>query len=307
MTSNPVPYHWSSPDAASLAFLIATPDQLHSYTAVTVGPGQAGYFFLNDETHLCDQPGLYLLTGSMIHSLEEAEVIQRHGGETVNAYNARLMLIELQPRLSPAQAIEATAANGETATVNLAFRYRVTDVERFCRSGVTFRPGQALTQADPVISGALQRAAQSAALVLEKRAHEASHARAAEEAFLSDDALKAELRACASDALIPLGLTAESVCLSIARRQCPYCSKALSMAELQAHRCSGEGCGRALHTCPDCDTIVGAERENCPTCRRELLWCDPCQRYARVEKGRFCPVCHRACYPLPPREFLTLM
>lgn len=312
MANTPTPYAWAMPDPAALAFRFAVPNPLGRYTAVTVAPGQAGYFFLNDQIHRCDEPGLYLLTGSMIHTLEEAEAIQRHGGEAVQAYNAQLLLFDLRPKLSPTMPLEMPTAEGEKVTVNLAVKYHVERVEKLYQSGATFQPGadgDVLTQSDPLIADALRRAAEAAAVILAERTAQMENAAAAEQLFMTDNALKAAMCARIAGILAPVGLMADAVHLSVARRQCPYCGKALSLTELQEHRCYSEagGCGRQLHTCPACETIVGSERDACPTCGLELLWCDACQTYRRVEKGRFCPVCRRACYPLPPREFLTLM
>lgn len=319
MAHAPSPYQWTMADPAVLAFRFAAPDPLPPYTAVTVSPGQAGYFLFNDSTRLCDKAGLYLLTGSMIHTLQQAEAIQRSGGEAVLTYNAQLLLFDLRPKLYPAEAIEVKTGTGEGVTLSLAIAYRTENVEKLYRSGATFQPaegGDALRQDDPLIADAFRRAVTDATVLLREHAAAADGAQDAEKA-LTHPRLLMELRARAALTLAPLGLRADAVHVSIARRNCPYCQKVLSLTEVRERFCRAvdeegnpqEGCGRRLSACPACGAIVGPERATCPTCQQELLFCDTpgCQTYRVPVHGRFCPVCRRACYPLPPREFLTLM
>jgi len=319
MTSAPAPYQWTMADPAALAFRFAAPDPLPPYTAVNVLPGQAGYFLFNDSPRLCDKAGLYLLTGSMIHTLQQAEAIQRSGGEAVLTYGAQLLLFDMRPKLYPAETIEVATGGSGSVTVNLALAYRTENAEKLYRSGATFQPadsGDELRQDDPLIADAFRRAAMDAAVLLREHAAACDGIQAAEKALTAPKLLM-ELRARAALTLAPLGLRADAVHVSIARRNCPYCQKVLSLTEVRERFCRAvddegnpqEGCGRRLNACPACGTIVGPERASCPTCQQELLFCDTpgCQTYRLPVHGRFCPVCRRACYPLPPREFLTLM
>lgn len=317
--TEPTPYNWEMHDSAVLAHRIGLPAVLPAYAAVTVAPGQQGLVFLGSEQHLLRTAGLHMITGSLIHSLAEGYELAQTGTEAVLPYNAQLTLFDVRQKLWHAQPIDLIAASGEHTAVNLSLSYCIDDVIRLNGCGADYVPcegGSEMRLDDPKIADAFQRAISDVTLRLQQRAAEKAAAKDIL-ALLAAPALRTEIRVAADAHLAPIGLKVTSPHLSSAHASCPYCQKQLSLLEIRQRRCSAvdeegnpqPGCGRTLHACPSCQTIVGPERSVCPTCAEELLFCytPGCSTYRRVERGRFCPVCKRACYPIPDREFLTLM
>lgn len=312
------PYAWTMQDPAVLAHRFTVPELLAPYTALTVAPGQSGLVFIDDQVHRCTDAGIYQLTDSLVRTIEEAEALRRACSEVPMTYNAQLILFDVRQKLHPAQTISLTAANQERVTASLSLTYCVDNPEKLHSCGANYQPcegGLELRADDPRIAEAFRRAVDEAAEHLSRQAAGMDDARSVE-AMLTNARLRTELRGMADGHLLPLGLRLTAAYLSPARTFCPYCRKQLSLTEIRRRFCSAvdddgkpqSGCGKPLHVCPSCDTIVGAEHPICPTCSQELLFCSSpgCNTYRLVERGRFCPVCKRACYPLPDREFLTL-
>lgn len=319
MTTAPqTPYSWDMRDPAVLAHRFDVPDALPPYTALTVAPHQAGLFFLNGKVEIQRDPDLYLLTGSRVHNLAEADRVLRACGEAVLTYNSLLTLMDLRPKLWPAQTLDVTAASGEKLPVHLSLTFRVSDPAKLDGCGATYQPcegGSEIRQDDPKIADAFQRALTDVTGHILRRAAELPGLKEAEKLFAGAN-LATEVRGMADAHLLPLGLQVVSAHISPSRASCPRCHKQLALWEIRRRFCSAvdeegapqPGCNHRLHTCPGCGALVGSEQETCLTCGEELLYCftPGCETYRRVEKSRFCPVCHRACYPMPDREFLTL-
>ena len=312
------PYRWEMRDPAALAHRFSVPDALPPYTALTIAPHQAGLFFINGQIEMHREPDLYLLTGSRVHSLEEADRILHACGEATLTYNSLLTLFDLRPKLYPARLLEAAAASGEVVAAHLSLVYQVADPQTLDGCGATYQPcegGSEIRQDDPRLSDAFRRSLDDLTALLARRAAQAPTAAEAEKLLLSPD-LSGEMRPMADAHLLPVGLQAVSIRLSPARALCPHCRKPLSLDEMRRRFCSSvdeagrpqPGCNRRLHACPGCGALVGPEQQTCADCGEELLFCFTpwCETYRRVERGRFCPVCRRACYPLPDRELLPL-
>lgn len=319
--TEPIPYAWEMQDAAVLAHRFALPAVLPPYTALTVGPGQTGLVFLGNQTYVLPESGLHLVTASLIHTVSQgANLALENFSGAVLPYNAQITLMDMRQKIWYADPIDLCCADGVHAAMNLSLSYHVADAEKLDRSGATYQPaagGSEIRQDDPRIAEAFHRAVSDVTQRLTQLASAIASADAP--ARLTGAAVRREIRDIADKHLAPLGLQALTPHLGTSRATCPYCQKALSLTEIRRRFCSAvddegkpqKGCNRTLHACPACQTIVGPERSTCPNpaCGQELLFCDTpgCNTYRLVERGRFCPVCRRACYPLPDREFLTLL
>lgn len=320
--SEPIPYAWEMRDAAVLAHRFALPAVLPAYTALTVSPGQSGLVFMGNSVYVLPDSGLHLVTASLIHTIAEgAELSLADYEGAVLPYNSQITLFDMRQKLWYADPIELRCANGENLALHLSLSYHVVDVEKLDKCGASYQgvpEGSELRQDDPQIAAAFESAVAAVTTALLRHAGKAANAAEATERVTSA-AVRKEIRSIADEKLLPLGLQALAPHLGPARAACPYCQKPLSLTEIKRRFCSAvdddgkpqKGCNRRLHTCPYCQTIVGPERSTCPNaaCGKELLFCNApsCNTYRRVERGRFCPVCRGACYPLPDREFLTLM
>ncbi|MBQ2953267.1 MAG: hypothetical protein IJE07_06885 [Clostridia bacterium] len=320
--TEPIPYAWEARDASVLAHRFALPAKLPPYTALTVSPGQRGLVFLGNATYVLENAGLHLITASLIHTIAEgAEFSLEAFDGAILPYNARITLFDMRPRLWPCETIDLVSANGEHATINLSLSFRAEDVAKLDACGATFQPAgddRQMRLDDPVITEAFRRAIADATQRLLRCAAEAPSADEAIASSLSPRT-RGDVLALVNSHLTPLGLRALPPHMSPAHATCPYCFKPLSITEIRSRFCSAtdeegkpqKGCGRRLHACPHCQTIVGSDRSICPNpnCAKELLFCHTpgCETYRSVERGRFCPVCRRACYPVPDREFLPMM
>ncbi len=316
--NEPIPYHWKMQDSPVLAHRIALPEKLSAWTALTVDPGQNALVFLDGQEHLFDQASTYLLTGNVVHDLAQGYHIAAAGGEAVLPFHAQMTVFDMRPKLWIADPIDLTAANGEHASVTLSVSYCVDNPEKLNLSGAAYRSGadgSDLHPDDPIIQGAFQAAIAEATPKLAERAAALATGSGVISALIAPD-LRSAVSALFGLRLMPVGLRVVSLNLMPAHATCCYCGKELSVTEVRRRFCSAvddngqpqRGCNRRLHACPSCGAIVGPERSTCPTCGDELLYCSTpgCETYRRVEKGRFCVVCKCACYPQPPREFLSL-
>lgn len=317
--NEPIPYSWEMSDPLVLAHRFALPEILPPYTSVTVAPGQNGLVFINSQVHLLKQAGLTLLTADLIHNLATGHRLTAGMGEAILPYNTQITLFDMRQKLWPAETIDLTAANGEHAVVSLSIAYAVNDPEKLDRCGASYQPctgGSQMRQDDPKIAEAFRRAVADVANRLQQRASALPAARDVI-ASVTAPAMRSEVRSVCDGHLSPLGLQAAQPHLSPTHTTCPYCQKPLSFTEIRRRFCSAvddegqpqKGCNRRLHACPSCQTLVGFDRRTCPSCETELLYCSTpgCETYRRVERGRFCTVCKRACYPRPNPEFLTLI
>lgn len=314
--NEPYIFVWEMTDPAVLAHRFKLPVKLPPFTALTVGPGQKGLVFLGNDIFVLPNAGLNLITGDRIHTLAEGMgLMQENYTDVVLPYNSQITLFDVRQKIWHAAPIDARCADGGHVTFNLSLSYCVQDVEKLDRSGATYQPcGEAseIRQDDPRLSEAFRRAEADVTQKLLARAAAAPSPEEAKQLF-SAPALRQEIRAICDGHLMPMGLAVIQPHLTPAHATCPYCQKTLSLTEIRRRFCSNtdddgqpqKGCNRQLHACPSCQTIVGADRTTCPTCGDELLFCATpgCRTFRKVERGRFCPVCKRACYPQPDWEF----
>lgn len=310
------PYSWAMTDPLTLAHRFAVPEQLPPCTAVTVLPHQAGLFFVSGKQELRTEPDHYLLTGSRIHSIPEAERILRECGEAVVTYHSQLTLFDLRPKLFPTQRI-GLRAGGKSITASLVLTVRVADPRLLSGCGATWQPAgdaREIRLDDPLLTTRISAELQALTISLQQRADALSD-QSAVERLLTHPATLTEARVLLDKPLQDMGLTAESVRLALSRASCPRCHKPLSPEEIDSKFCSNQdeegnpkpGCGRRLHACPHCDSIVGLDAAVCPVCNHELLFCTSpgCSTFRRVKHDRFCVVCHLACYPLPDIDLIV--
>ena len=317
--TEPIPFAWQMQDADVLAHRFTLPEVLPPYTALTVSPGQKGLVFMGNATYVLPDAGLQLITASLIHTIAEgtALALENYSG-AVLPYNCQITLFDARPKIWHAEPIDLACANGDHLMLNLSLNFCVDDVEKLDKCGATYQPldqASEMRQNDPVIDSALKNALAAATQRLTVCAADAPSAQEATSLVLSTR-VRGDIMAEVHRHLQPLGLKALPVSICPANVICPYCQKPLSLTELKRRFCSAtddegnpqKGCNRKLHACPYCQTIVGPEHAFCPNrkCQKELLFCHDagCQTYRIVERGRFCPVCKRACYPLQDREFL---
>lgn len=305
MPSNDIhPLVWQMSDPDVLAHRFDLPPQLQAFTAVTVFPDQRGLVFLNDVLHRLDEPSnTYLLTGDRIDSIGEGYRITQAGSEAVMAYNARITLFDVRAKEWQSDYADLTAANGEHVPVRVSLTCRVRDPERLDSCGAAFRPGEGCTElrlSDPRFTTLLQGIAGGVAgLLREKAAALPDRADVVKMVYSAHESQ--DVTGCVSrdlNALEDMGLTLTALRLLPVEALCPRCREALSLQDIQARRCSR--CGDRLHACPGCQALLGPDHDRCPVCRKEeLFFCysPSCGTYRRPERGRFCPVCRRACYP----------
>lgn len=306
-TARGVPYSWSMPDPLVLAHRFNTPEVLPPFTSVVVKPGQQAFTSVNDVQTVHREAATHVLTGTLNHTIEQAVTIGQMGGEAHISYHAEIILFDMRPKVLPQETILLTAANGEEVAAFLSLTYQVDSVEALNCCGAVYQPAadaSEIRQDDPVLEAAFRQAMAHITHALEQMAAKECDAAAVEK--LTASTALTELCRSARCFLAPAGLLLKSVRISPVRRICPYCSLHLSLTELKNLRCEKEDCRRQLHACPSCGKLVRLGDTSCPHCRHELLWCGApgCQQYRLVDRGRFCPVCRRACYPLPPRTFL---
>lgn len=309
--TEPIPLHWEMTDPAVLSHRFCLPEKLARYTAVTVADGQQGLIFIGDEPFEAATPGLYMVTGDEIHSLAEGMALTVAGYTPVMPYNAQIILFDTRQKLWQAPPAQLTAGNAETASISMTLVYRVAEpgkLNQISTSPVVTDDGSCeIRQDDPMIAGAFTAAISAMTNFLQGIAQLKASASAIT-GMLTDSHLCAAACDKANQQLTRLGLQAVTLYLSSTHDQCPFCLKKLTQPEIDQQRCgtlTDRGCGSRLHICPSCQSIVSAESLLCPTCRQELLYCDNCETYRRLEPGqRFCPVCRRACYPLLNRELL---
>ncbi|MBR3764432.1 MAG: zinc ribbon domain-containing protein [Clostridia bacterium] len=298
---HPLVWHMSDPDV--LAHRFALPPQLRAFTSVTVFPDQRGLVFLNDVLHRLDEPSnTYLLTGDRIDSIGEGYRITQAGSEAVMAYNARITLFDMRPKEWQSDYADLTAADGEHVPVRIVLVCQVRDPERLEQCGAAFRPGEDGSQlrlSDPLfitllraIAGGVADLLREKSAALPGRAEVARMVHAAHQAPDTTNYVTNEI-----SALARMGLALTALRLLPVEALCPHCRETLSLQDIHARRCSR--CGETLHACPGCQALLGPDHQRCPFCREELFFCysPGCGTYRRPERGRFCPVCKRACYP----------
>lgn len=306
------PYSWTMTSPGVLAHRFDTPELLPPLTALTVGSGQAGLALINGETQLCTAVDNHILTGDVSHSVRDGYRVAMGGGKAHINYNSEITLFDTRLKSLPQETVQLTAANLDETFVFLGLDVRANDIVLLNNSGATFHPcadgsgDSELLLSDPVLQAAFAQASSQITATLRQMAEQAADSAAVRELLLDRQSAES-LRRGAERLLLPLGLTLDNVRLTLTERSCPYCARQLTLMDVRQRRCSPtNGCGCVLHTCPQCSRFVRSDQAVCPSCREKLLWCATkgCETFRKVEKGRFCPVCRRACYPPKQREFL---
>lgn len=303
-------YSWAMQDANVLALSFDTPDILDPYTAVVVRPGQEALVFTDDQQLHLREIGTHLISGNMQTTVRRAFEILRAGGTVHTSFSSAITIFDMRSRVLPAQSLTLPAADGSETHLSFGGAYRIADPAVMVAHAMTFRPGalpgtREMHLEDAFIQDTLEQIVQTITGELRRIAQEAPDAGAARTLLTRGACIEAVLR-LVNQKIRATGMMLERFRPTPTERTCPYCHRALTLMELRSRRCGDEhtGCGRTLHTCPDCGAIVSPEHAACPRCRSELLWCDRCRAFAQVEHGRFCLRCRTACYPLLPRELL---
>lgn len=304
----PLVWHMDDPDV--LAHRFCLPQELKEYTAVTVFPDQRGLAFLNSREFFLDEPdNTYMLTGDRIDSVVQGYHIMQAGSAPVTAVNPQLTLFDMRVKDRQSDLIELRGSDDRTLLViRIVLSCRLgdskADLNRFLAHAGVFRPGRDgshLRLSDIASAPAFTNAFAAASAFLTGKAASLMSVRDAK-AMLQNVRDDAALTGAVAAELAPWGFVLDGLHIHPIDALCPHCSEPLSLEDITRRRCSH--CAGKLHSCPHCQALIGPHHDRCPVCRKneELLFCESCGGYCLPVRGRFCPTCHRACYP-PRRSF----
>ena len=299
----PLVWHMDDPDV--LAYRFDLPQELKEYTAVTVFPDQKGLAFLNSQHFFLGEPdNTYMLTGDRIDSVVQGYHIMQAGSTPVTAVNPRLTLFDMRVKERQSDFIELKNSENRTLLiVRIVISYRLSDTEaglnQFLSHAAAFRPGSSGSQihlSDVAALPTFETAVNAVHSFLSARLSGLTDPREAK-AAIQQARDSRELMTCITRELTVCGLVPDALHILPVDALCPHCQHPLSLEDIKARRCSH--CAEDLYSCPHCQALIGPHHDRCPVCRRdeELLFCESCRSYCIPVRGRFCPACHRACYP----------